>query len=246
MTVEGQISARERRRQRRSVFITPRARIVRTELMGETIFFTVTNRSDIIQSHHFRGGFYETEELAIIARYFPKGGRFCDIGANVGNHTLFATKILHAREVVCFEPNPTAIALLRSNLVLNRIETVVDQRYLGIGLSDAAAEATVSEFTNNLGGARLTAGGGDIRLARFDDLMPGQAFDLIKIDVEGMELRVLAGMKDTLAATRPKIFIEVDLTNLTAFESWHEASSYRVAERFQRYPENINFLLVPA
>lgn len=225
-------------------FVTPDARVVRTSHLDETIYFTINNPDDVIQSEHFAGRFYEPEELAIMRRRFPMGGRFLDIGANVGNHALYMAKFLRARHIVLIEPNPLAIPLLESNIFLNGIERVCDRRHIGLGLSDGKAErAFIRTGQNNLGGARVKEGEGDIPLCAGDDLFRGERFDLVKIDVEGMEMKVLAGMSAFLHDARPPIFIEVDRRNYGAFETWLTEAGYHVLEKFQRYPTNTNFMI---
>src|SRR5688500_7711411 len=54
--------------------------------------FFVANEGDHIQRFHLQGRFYEAEELELIGRYF-RNGVFVDIGANVGNHSLYAALI---------------------------------------------------------------------------------------------------------------------------------------------------------
>lgn len=229
------------------VFVGPVARVIVAPVLGQRIYFSVTNPGDVIQKHHMQGEFYEPEELAIIARHFPIGGRFLDIGTNIGNHTLYVAKFLHASRVVCFEPNPDAIALLQSNVALNGIGDRVDLRHLGIGLSDHIAENLGMKVPGrNLGAGRMVEGSGSLRLERADALLAGQSFDLIKIDVEGMELQVLGGMSGLLAKAKPKMFIEVDNDNADGFAAWVEANGYRVLESFRRYRANINHLIGPA
>lgn len=239
------MAARQERRFSR-LFVSPPARVVRAVVHGTPIFLTVVNPKDEIQRHHISGQFYEPEELAIIARHFPLGGAFLDIGANVGNHSVYVAKFLHAARIVVFEPNPEAIAILDSNIFLNGIDGVCDRQFLGIGLSDrAAAAASLRTPRRNLGGTRVVDGAGEIRLEAGDTLLEGQIFDLIKIDVEGMELAVLAGLAGLIAATRPKLFVEVDVRNQPKFAEWLTASGYGVLEQFQRYAQNVNFLVGP-
>ncbi|NJS40279.1 MAG: FkbM family methyltransferase [Rhodobacteraceae bacterium] len=233
-------------RHKRGLFISPLGHVVRTTVLQEPILFTVNNPADLIQKHHLRGEFYEPEELAIIARHFPLGGSFLDIGANIGNHTLFVAKFLHAARVVCIEPNPPAIAILESNVWLNGLTRIVDGAYLGIGLSDKPQEnAAMAYRAKNLGGGRVVPGEGNIKLDRADRLLAGQRFDFVKIDVEGMEMDVLSGMAGLLAEHRPKMFIEVDNANGAQFQTWMKAAGYRVLEQFKRYPENTNYLVAP-
>lgn len=234
------------RRKRRGIYVSPVARIVRCTVHGQPIFFTVVNPRDEIQKYHLQGGFYETEELAIIARHFPIGGTFCDIGTNVGNHSLYVAKFLHASKIVMFEPNPAAISILESNIFLNDINRICDRQYLGIGLSDHAANgASMRVPARNLGGSRVVEGEGDIRLDTADAVLVDQRFDLIKVDVEGMELQVLAGMTQLVAKTKPRIFIEVDQENQPGFDEWMKLADYIVLEQFQRYVRNTNFLIGP-
>lgn len=238
---------RARRAERRGVFVAPLARVVRCEVHGEPVFFTVANPRDEIQRHHLAGGFYEPEELAIIARHFPLGGRFLDIGANVGNHSLYLAKFLRAALVLPVEPNPLATELLLANLHLNGVAGRADLRFLGIGLSDHAAESSaVRAPRRNLGAGRLVEGEGGIRIACGDDLFAGMAFDLVKVDVEGMELQVLAGLEGLVRANRPKLFIEVDGLNDHGFRAWLDLMGYRIADQFRRYERNMNYLAEPA
>lgn len=250
--VHAEKTARQARRKRRlqrqatakGVFLGPSAQVVRTIVHGEVVFFAVQNRRDEIQRYHLAGGFYETEELSLIARYFPMGGRFLDVGANVGNHSLYVAKFLRASQVVPIEPNPTASDLLISNVMLNQIDGVCDLGHLGIGLSDGSRPtAGLRVPSRNLGGARLLSDGESIPLARGDSLLAGMTFDMIKIDVEGMEIAVLFGLEGLIRATKPYLFIEVDGVNEAAFETWMSKEGYRILETYKRYPTNTNYLI---
>lgn len=223
--------------------------VVRVERDGREIAFFVKNKDDVIQRHHFGGQFYEEEELAIIAKAFPPGGVYCDIGANVGNHAIYVAKFLDPVEMILFEPNPMAIFILRTNLALNGVMEKAELSGLGYGLSDRNETLAVQlDNQNNLGGARLDQGAGETRVQvkTGDELLAGRRVDFLKIDVEGMELAVLAGLKDTLERQTPKIFIEVDDKNAKAFQAWCGQNNYRILERFRRYQWNENYLIAPS
>ncbi len=233
-------------RHRGGMFISPLGHVVRTTVLREPVFFTINNPRDVIQKHHLQGSFYEPEELAIIARHFPLGGSFLDIGANIGNHTLYVGKFLHASRIVCIEPNPPAIVVLESNVWLNGLTRVVDGSYLGIGLSDKPQANVAMKYNDsNLGAGRVVPGDGNIRLERADSLLAGQRFDFIKIDVEGMEIEVLSGLSGLLSQHRPKMFVEVDNANAARFEGWLGDAGYHVLETFKRYRVNTNYLVAP-
>lgn len=225
--------------------------VVRSVIWGEPIYFTITRPRDVIQRHHLKGEFYEMEELEIIRKFCPPGGVFCDIGANIGNHALFALKYLRQRKVVVLEPNPDAIAVLKSNLGLNGVLDRCDVSKLGFGLSDVSADGlAMAAPARNLGAGRMVAStdasSEDVGLSvrSGDELLAGVGPTFLKIDVEGMEMKVLAGLAKTIAAHRPTIFIEVDQVNSDAFKEWVGANSYKARATYKRYRTNENFLLV--
>ena len=226
-------------------FVTPRVQVVRTSILGEEFFFATDQPADTVQRHHLKGRLYEADELMIMSRVFPVGGRFLDIGANTGNHTLFFGKIMKATDILPIEVNPRIIGILRSNICLNGLEEVCDLRHLGLGLySECVDGASISFRERNIGGATITPEGGALSLVRGDDILD-RAFDLVKIDVEGSELEVLKGMTRFVAEYRPKMFIEVANRNAEAFFDWAGETGYEVVDEFRRYKRNCNYLIVP-
>lgn len=211
---------------------------------GKGVRFFVRNVADIVQSAHANGAFYEQEYLQVLARYLKPDGVFLDVGSNVGNHAVFVAKFGGQREVIVIEPNPEAIGLLRINLLLNGLK--LDASHLGVGLSDREQNATAQVPANNLGGARMApSADGSIRLVTGDSLFAGRAVDFIKIDVEGQELAVLAGLAQTIAANRPTMFIEVGEETREAFFAWVEQHGYEVAWAFPRYRLTQNVIVRP-
>ncbi|MEN9408562.1 MAG: hypothetical protein RL216_536 [Pseudomonadota bacterium] len=178
------------------------------------------------------------------------GATFCDIGSNVGNQAIYALKFLHAARVILFEPNPDAIAILLTNLGLNGLLHRCETAHLGLGLSDHSADGkSMAVSDRNLGGGHIIdaaePAGGGISLRRGDDLLADSSPDFLKIDVEGMEMSVLAGLSGLITRCRPTIFIEVDNKNRDAFLQWMTDNHYAARTTFRRYRTNENFLLIP-
>jgi FkbM family methyltransferase len=217
------------------------------QIAGKEVYFFVVNQHDEIQRYHAQGQFYEIEELGIISGCFPRGGVFVDIGANVGNHTIYVCNYLHPTQVIVIEPNPLAIPILKINLALNGLGRQVDLSHLGVGFSDAASIAHALVPKNNLGGAvmRITDQPNGLPLVRGDDILLQRRVDFIKLDVEGMEMPVLAGLAGTIAKWRPAMFIEVENINAEAFQTWIKANNYVTVSRCRRYQINENYMLMP-
>lgn len=206
--------------------------------------FRVDDRADSIQSCHARGEFYEELELKKLLELVGTGKRILDIGAHVGNHTVFFGKVMQAESVIPVEPNRLAYDTLAANVRLNDL-AVVDTRYLGLGLSDKVGTANaVQRYEGNLGSTFLSAdAAGTIPLVPGDLLFERHDVDLIKIDVEGLETRVLAGLSNTIARSKPWIFVEVDNAKMDELLAWRARSGYAITWRHRRYPENENLLL---
>ena len=221
--------------------------VIEAEIGGKHVRFCIQSREDKIQRKHAAGKFWELDELIVMAAYLPKAGVFCDIGANVGNHSLYALIFMGASRVIAFEPNPASIALLRANVGLNGLSGQVDLSHLGWGLSDRTDQG-LSMITKraNLGATRLVADGqGSIPVRPGDEMIGAARIDFIKLDVEGMEMQALRGLERTIAANRPPVFLELDHANAPAFHDWVAAHDYVVVHEGPRYAENQDLLILP-
>lgn len=210
------------------------------------IVFCTDVENDPIQRNHRKGKFYEISELETIKQEFEEGSTFVDIGANVGNHSIFAAAFMNADRVIPIEPNPRAYRLLIQNVLLNKLEQVVDLTKLGVGLSDQLSSGfSVEKRKRNIGAAKLIEnGGGSLRVFPADDLLADVDPGFVKIDTEGMEMRVLTGLKRTIERCAPKMMVEVDTENDDEFQTWLKASGYTVKSVNQRYKRNRNYLIV--
>ena len=138
-----------------------------------------------------------------------EGGVFVDVGASVGFITARAAR--RAERVFAIEPHPVRFAYLERNLELNRLTNVTCfQCALG---SRSEGSIVLYDLDPSLGPHRLDAstkpGPGErfeVPLRRLDDLVQGEV-SLLKIDVEGAELDVLAGAQKLLES-RPRIIVE--------------------------------------
>ena len=221
--------------------------VVRATIQNRLVSFFATTELDAVMAQHDHGCFYEIEELELIAEHVRPGAVMLDVGANVGNHTLYVALFLDARKVICVEPNRQAAAILRVNVDLNRLNDRVEL-HLGIGLSDGPGAAVIGATPDmNLGGVALTRQeGGPIPLVGGDDQLAGEQVEFIKIDVEGMELDVLRGLQRTIETCRPVMLVEVDETTAADFHALTAQWGYAVAGRVDYGYDGVeNLLIVP-
>ncbi|MBX3192224.1 MAG: FkbM family methyltransferase [Labilithrix sp.] len=149
------------------------------------------------------------------------GDTVLDVGANVGECALnFSRRVGPTGRVLAFEPGPSVRAKLERNVSLNGFATNID--IMALGLGDAPATLQLCEPSpHNRGGNRiLERPVGEhvaIRVVRLDDFVAEHGLervDLVKIDVEGFEVRALRGARQTLERFRPTLFVEVSEENL--------------------------------
>lgn len=217
--------------------------VVTSHRYPRPVRFFVDNAGDTIQSKHLRGKFYEEDELLVLAGLLPEGMRVLDVGANVGNHTLFLAMFCAASAVTAIEPNPAACALMDINLALNGLHAV--HRFHGVALSDATESGVMTGVSHNLGAATFCPqGDGAVRAMRGDELLAEAGFDFLKIDVEGMEMATLRGLEDLISRCRPHIFIEILEPSMGEFHAWVDQHRYHAVQVFE-HPDMINYLLAP-
>jgi FkbM family methyltransferase len=172
----------------------------------------IDSRDKAIGHYLLCGKPYETQEVDLLRKCLKPGGRFLDIGANIGYFTVLAAKhVGTGGEVVAFEPEPHNFKILKKNIELNDLTNVLIENYAAI---DQKRKLTLYLSSYNFGDHRIFDGDDDsmenigrrkervdVQGVRLDDYLRVTHFkpDFIKIDVQGAENSVLAGLTGTLA-----------------------------------------------
>jgi len=174
-------------------------------------------RSSYIDWNVWFYGSYETELLELIRDVLADrpGSVFFDVGANVGHHTLFASR--HAEMVHAFEPFEPVRRALLEKVAANGLANVTVHAF---GLGDATeALPYAAPVGANQGSGRFLqpledAPAGDaLPIVKGDEFAASLArLDMVKIDVEGFEPQVLGGLRETLARLRPCVLYENSAT----------------------------------
>lgn len=148
------------------------------------------------------------------------GGLFVDIGAHVGSWALpFACA---GMEVVAFEPNSTIYSLLASAADLN--DCFMWTNPWAVSDRSGVARLTAPGVDGGMGSIVCQFGYTPVDEQVDTVILDGFAFnpDVIKIDVEGAELDVLRGARETIDQHKPVIF----------FECWADERGQRIRELF--------------
>ena len=208
-------------------------------VLGRTLHLDITDRTG--RPPYFYGEPYEPAVTDAIAAALGPGDVFVDIGANIGYFSVLAATIVGDRgRVIAFEPYDRARRTLEEMVLRNGATPTVE--IVPLALADAAGTAPLfveegvsahSTIEPDLSPMRHVA---DLRRASNVSVTTLDAWmqtrpDLparvrcIKIDVEGAEARVLAGMPETLGA--PGVAIVCETTLGSPADRTLEAAGFR-------------------
>ncbi len=179
---------------------------------GVAFLLLVSPKNGFIDKHIFLYGVYEPFMLDLIHQILKKGMTFIDIGANIGQHSIYAARIVDEHgSVHSFEPIPHLAKQIEKSSSLNQLSSIVRVHNCALGKKETKEELYVSK---NIDGSSLVndddtqekiivhVKAGDNELTHLE------AINLIKIDVEGYEYEVLLGIEKTLTKHKPDILIE--------------------------------------
>lgn len=159
------------------------------------------------------GGWYERHLTRLLPRLLPQDGVALDIGANAGAIALSMAHLVPRGEVIAFEAAPANADRLQANVARTAMANVRVER---IALYDRRCELALSYLDEHSGGASVStepqaAATTRIAAITLDDWADAHGLtrvDLVKLDVEGSEVRVLRGARATLARFRPALVVE--------------------------------------
>ena len=205
------------------------------------------------QSYAVLTGTHEIQVQQAIVRSARAGDHVWDVGANIGYLALVAARIVGPTgRVVAIEPDAQCAAAIRTNAQLN------DLRQVEVVEAAASSERGTADLVvvRDRLWTRLASVGDHhqseqhvrVRTVRLDDI-EGPPPTLVKIDVEGAELEVIAGMQRLLAQSKPIVVCEMHGLN-QAFCAAMRAAGYDVSnldgpEPVEEAGENVHALCTP-
>jgi FkbM family methyltransferase len=179
-------------------------------------------------------------------------GMVIEVGSNMGVHTVPLARELarQGRTMLAFEPQPVIFQQLCANLALNGLMNVIARPY-----ACSSQPGTVSfdladyRTAGNFGGIAMNS---TVPSAQTVPCYPLDSFGhtapvaLIKIDVEGHELRVLQGAQQILTRSHPILYVENDRIDMSSqLIEWLLIQGYRLWWHVTRAFNSANFLLNP-
>jgi FkbM family methyltransferase len=181
--------------------------------------------AEVIGGAIFRQRIFDVAVSECAWRLLRSGDHVLDAGANIGYMTsLFAARVGKQGVIHSFEPHPVTCKKLTSNtgrFTQNRASASIIVHECALGDVNGVADLFEPDnFAVNQGAACLangySAGQGiarhQVQIKLLDDVIPAGEFGLLKIDVEGHELKLIQGASQLLSQHRVRHVIYEDHT----------------------------------
>jgi FkbM family methyltransferase len=160
----------------------------------------------------------EARSLRYLQRFVPAGSSVVDVGANIGTFTLqFAEWTQKHGRVIAIEPENVNFDRLKRRVQKSNLSGCIELRRAAATDHDGEVFLRINPL--HPGDHRLAASGLSVDAVTLDSVVDGAlypAVSLIKIDVQGAEMKVLRGSARLLERDQPALFIEIDNNALTA------------------------------
>ena len=192
-----------------------------------------------------------------IENFLRPGAVFWDVGAFAGYiSAYFAHPRYQLASVQAFEPNPATLEGLRKLLKNSAVVTIHPfalgnaEQWMELSVPEASSMASLVRKEGTAPKVKIQVRRGDTARKELNIPMP----DVIKIDVEGFEAEVIAGLAETIAAKRPVIFFEhiflsdrqVQELVPPGYQLWFIGDNGQLSDRFSSRTEGHDAFLVPA
>lgn len=160
-------------------------------------------------------GEFSYGEMELFRQLVTTGSYIVEVGANIGSHTLGLSKqVGMSGRVFAYEPQRIIFQNLCANMSINSCSNVYcfeqavsdEKSFIVIPDIDYSQKAnfggiSIDEFTS----------GRPVSIAVLDEeLEDAPRIDLIKVDAEGMEFKVLSGAKNVISRHKPFLYVEND------------------------------------
>jgi FkbM family methyltransferase len=189
---------------------------------------------DLISNCISNLGYWEQHLHYFYSQFIKSDYTIIDGGANIGFHSIQFAKLANEGKVYSFEPQPLIFNVLSTNSLINGTSDIIRQYRLGLSNNIGQSKMTplkeqeFSENCINYGGRGLTdsdLGEEEVELTTIDNLHLSR-LDLIKLDVQGFELKAIMGGENTIKSNYPIMLIEnytnqeVDQQVIKLLEEW--------------------------
>ena len=173
----------------------------------------------VLEEQYFGDNMHEKDEIECLPELLEGASVFVDVGASLGQYSFFANQVLKNGRILCIEAD--SVRVQRLTELASEWEKLSTNKITVIHAAAAETDGTVTFFSAdaNVSGGMFVHDTGvrssiqwtkhEVNSVTLDSLCKDLEPDLIKIDVEGAEYRVLQGASGILARGKCCFFVEI-------------------------------------
>jgi FkbM family methyltransferase len=208
--------------------------VLRTPFDDRTFALTGSARdASTVRMIERAGGLYEPAVMTVLSKLLPSDAVVVDAGANIGALSVVLSHLAPRGHVHALEPAAESFGYLEQNLAANGADNVSAER---LALYDVDGTTVLHYPEAFPAGAFLSdvvdeGVSEQVKTAGLDDWVQRRGLDrldLVKLDVEGAESRVLAGGRATIERFRPHLVVEFNPVVLRRFQRQRPRFLYRL------------------
>ncbi|MEH6607780.1 MAG: FkbM family methyltransferase [Halioglobus sp.] len=180
---------------------------------------------------------YEPDETRVMDLLSSSAKSILDVGANIGWYSIRFAKRLHDANIYAFEPMPSSYSYLQRNVAKNSVGDRVHCYNFGLSEENGCFEFFVAPSSGTNASLLNVADAEDARRVTaltltLDQWCANQNVrpDFVKCDVEGAELLVFRGGRQTLEECRPIVFAEL-------LRKWAKPFGYHPTDMIEFFAE---------
>ncbi len=211
-------------------------------LLGQSVTLGIAAPREIRRAREIE---IESELVEHMRKVLREGDTIFDIGANIGLISILLAKGENGgqSQIHSFEPEPRNFRQLGNNIGLNNLKAQIHPHQLALGATEGQVELHIrgseGEGRHSIASSKGATGAISVELTTMSNFCAREQVqpDIIKIDVEGAEGQVLAGMEGLLQQAAPAhVFLEVHpkgdgdlMPDGSTIQDWMLARGYELA-----------------
>jgi FkbM family methyltransferase len=187
---------------------------------GKEIKIATLYKTDILYNRCFKNGIFYEQNLLNKVKSFNKEGIYVDLGANVGNHSLFFGLFCPSTKIISIEAEPEIAKVLEHNLSRN-----IPEKYeiINKAVSDFNGFVEMDGLVQrNVGGTSINSKGvGNVECVTLDDILGNLTnVAVLKMDIEGEEHNAIRKSEKFFSNNSPVVIAELkDRNQFNEFKS---------------------------
>ena len=196
---------------------------------------------DVIRNTIINNKIYEEEVYNAVKKHIKPNSIVLDIGSNYGQMSILWSKVKPGVQVYSFEASSYIFTILKKNIEINNANVKAFNNIVGnvreklAYISKSKLDKYTSYGSNKLEFTKEKKNSDKIECIKIDDIAFNQNISVMKIDVQGFDLHVLKGAKETIKKYEMPIIFEYDKDlekdfdyNFRDFENFLEEIKYKI------------------